>query len=57
MTRVAALVAVAQGAAPAASDGAVIAGDIEGRNGIAESGRILGRTLAARGLSLHVEVN
>jgi glycosyltransferase involved in cell wall biosynthesis len=50
MTRVAALVAAAPGPAPAASDGAVIAGDIEGRNGIAESGRILGRALAARGL-------
>jgi glycosyltransferase involved in cell wall biosynthesis len=50
MTRVAALVAAAPGPAPAASDGALIAGDIEGRNGIAESGRILGRALAARGL-------
>jgi glycosyltransferase involved in cell wall biosynthesis len=50
MTRVAALVAAAPGSAPAASDGAVIAGDIEGRNGIAEGGRIFGRALAARGL-------
>ena len=50
MTRVAALVAAAPGPAPTASDGAVIAGDIEGRNGTAKSGRILGRALAARGL-------
>ncbi|MGO9818857.1 MAG: glycosyltransferase [Acidocella sp.] len=50
MTRVAAMVAVPPGPAPARSDGAVIAGDIDGRNGIAESGRILGQALAARGL-------
>jgi glycosyltransferase involved in cell wall biosynthesis len=50
MTRVAALVATAPGPAPAASDGALIAGDIEGPNGIAEGGRIFGRALAARGL-------
>ena len=50
MTRVAAMVAVPPGPPPARSDGAVIAGDIEGRNGIAESGRILGQALAARGL-------
>lgn len=50
MTRVAAMLAVPPGPPPAHSDGAVIAGDIEGRNGIAESGRILARALEARGL-------
>ena len=50
MTRVAATIAAPPGPAPARSDGAVIAGDIDGRNGIAESGRILGQALAARNL-------
>lgn len=50
MTRVAASISVPPGPPPAHSDGAVIAGDIEGQNGIAESGRILARALAARGL-------
>jgi glycosyltransferase involved in cell wall biosynthesis len=50
MTRVAAMVAVPPDAPPERSDGAVIAGDIDGKYGIAESGRILGQALAARGL-------
>jgi len=50
MTRVAAMVARPPGPPPAHSDGAVIAGDIEGENGIAESGRILAQALATRGL-------
>ncbi|HEX7390309.1 MAG TPA: glycosyltransferase family 1 protein [Acidiphilium sp.] len=50
MTRVAAMIAVPPDPAPANSDGAIIAGDTDGKNGIAESGRILGRALAARGL-------
>ncbi|MDR3717893.1 MAG: glycosyltransferase [Bryobacteraceae bacterium] len=50
MTRVAAMLACTPGPAPAPSDGAVIAGDIDGKNGIAESGRILARALDARGL-------
>ncbi len=50
MTRVAALLAVPPGPPPAHSNGAIIAGDIDGKNGIAESGRILARALDARGL-------
>ncbi|HTJ90942.1 MAG TPA: glycosyltransferase family 1 protein [Acidocella sp.] len=50
MTRVASLVAVPPDLPPPKSEGAVIAGDINGKNGIAESGRILGQALAVRGL-------
>ena len=50
MTRVAAAVAVSPDPPPAYSDGAVVAGDIGGKNGIAESGRILARALEAREL-------
>jgi glycosyltransferase involved in cell wall biosynthesis len=50
MTRVASLIAVPPDPPPARSNGAVIAGDVDGKNGIAESGRILGQALAARGL-------
>lgn len=50
LTHGAALLAPALGPPPARSDGAVIAGDVDGQNGIAESARILGQALAARGL-------
>lgn len=50
MTRVAAVVSIPPGPPPLRSDGAIIAGDIDGQNGIAESGRILARALRARGL-------
>ena len=50
MTRAAALVAPRPGPGPAHSNGAVVAGDNEGRNGIAESGRVLRRALAQLGL-------
>lgn len=50
MTRVAAVMSVPPGPPPLRSDGAVIAGDIKGQNGIAESGRILARALDAQGL-------
>lgn len=50
MARVASAVAVAPGPAPDRSDGAIVAGDLDGRNGIAASGRLYGSALAARGL-------
>jgi glycosyltransferase involved in cell wall biosynthesis len=50
MTRVASFIAKAPGPPPAHSNGAIIAGDIDGQNGIAASGRMLGAALAARGL-------
>jgi glycosyltransferase involved in cell wall biosynthesis len=49
MTRVASLIAEKPGKAPMSSDGAIIAGDISGLNGIAESGRILRRALVRLG--------
>jgi glycosyltransferase involved in cell wall biosynthesis len=50
MTRVSSTLAAAPSAAPARSDGVVIAGDIDGQNGIAATGRMFGSALAARGL-------
>lgn len=50
MTRIASAIAAHPGKPPAQSDGAIIAGDLHGQNGIATSGRMLGAALSARGL-------
>jgi glycosyltransferase involved in cell wall biosynthesis len=49
MTRVAALIAERPGPVPMSSNGAVIAGDSIGLNGISQSGRVLRRALAYLG--------
>ena len=50
MARAASLIAPRPGKPPARSNGAIIAGDIDGQNGIAATGRMFAAALAQRGL-------